>query len=215
MEITKFEHACLVIQVESRRLVIDPGTFANTLGDIDDVNVIVITHEHADHWTPERLSRLKQTNPRARIFGPEGLVLAAKDFPIEVVKNGDSIDVEPFTLKFFGSQHAIIHESMPTVDNVGVLVNDEIYFPGDAFTTPTGVSVGTLAVPSGGPWLKVGDVMDFVAEVAPRCCFPVHEMLLSDVGKSYVNNQLNLIMERLGGDFIALQPGDSYSIEPS
>lgn len=211
MKITKFEHACLVVEVEGQRLVIDPGAFVTALSSVKDLVAIVITHEHADHWTREHLTTLTQASPEVRLFGPEGLSLAAKDFPIEVVKHGDHIEVGSFSLKFFGGKHAVIHESMPVVDNVGVLVNDELYFPGDAFTVPDDIEVGTLAVPTSGPWLKVGEVMDFVAAVAPRRCFAVHEMLSSSAGKAYVNNQLVQSMKKLGGDFTQLESGGSFT----
>lgn len=209
MKITKFEHACLVVEVEDQRLVIDPGAFVASLGNVEDLVAIVITHEHADHWTREHLAALTQAHPEAQVFGPQGFSLAAEEFAVTSVKHGDHIEAGPFSLRFFGSKHAVIHESMPIVDNVGVLVNDELYFPGDAFTVPDDMKVGTLAVPTSGPWLKVGEVIDFVAAVAPRRCFAVHEMLLSDVGKSYLKNQLVQSMELLGGDVIQLEPGES------
>ena len=103
-----------------------------------------------------------------RIFGPAGVAAAAGELPVTVVKAGDEIKVGPFTLRFFGEKHAVIHESIPVVDNVGVLVNGSVYYGGDSYTVPEGVEVDVLAAPAGAPWLKIGDVMDYVLAVKPR-----------------------------------------------
>ena len=37
----------------------------------------------------------------------------------------------------------MIHETLPVADNVGVMVNDELYYGGDSYTVP-GKPVGTV-----------------------------------------------------------------------
>ncbi|MEO6941508.1 MAG: MBL fold metallo-hydrolase, partial [Terrimesophilobacter sp.] len=161
MKVTKQEHSCLIVESTGKQLIVDPGSFTTLLVGMSDVVAIVITHEHADHWTNDQLKCILERNPVARIFGPAGVASAASEFTVEVVKDGDSIAVEPFALRFFGEQHAVIHSSIPVVDNVGVLINNELYYAGDSYTIPDGVDVGMLAVPAGAPWLKIGDVMDY------------------------------------------------------
>ena len=211
MKLTKFEHSCLIIEVSGSRLIIDPGVFTMPLGDIGDVVAVVITHEHGDHWTPDQLQRIIERNPDATIYGPAGVVAAAKDFTVVQVADGDVIEIEPFNLKFFGEKHAVIHESVPVIDNVGVLVNDELYYPGDSLTVP-GVTVGTLAAPAGAPWLKVGEAMDFVLAVKPRRALPVHEMVLSVAGKGMTNDRLSWATTQGGGEFFVLEPGEELDL---
>lgn len=212
MRLTKLEHACLVLENAGKTLIVDPGSFTTPLVGTNDVVAIVITHEHADHWTEDQLNRILERNPDARIFGPAGVAAAAPGFAITTAADGDTIDVEPFTLRFFGHKHAVIHSSIPVVDNVGVQINDVLYYAGDSFTVPEGVTVDTLAVPSGAPWLKIGEVMDFVAAVKPRRSFPTHEMLLSVSGKSLSNSRIQGATEDGGGEFFALEPGDTLDL---
>jgi hypothetical protein len=84
-------------------------------------------------------------------------------------------------------------------------VNDELFHPGDAFTVPP-VPVPTLAVPSGAPWLKISEVMDYVAEVKPARAFPVHEMGYSVTGKSMAYGRIQSVVEQGGGEFFPLEP---------
>ncbi|MEO7348605.1 MAG: MBL fold metallo-hydrolase [Terrimesophilobacter sp.] len=212
MKVTKQEHSCLIVESAGKNLIIDPGSFTTLLVGMSDVVAIVVTHEHADHWTSEQLERILERNPDARIFGPPGVVAAASEYTIEPVVDGDAIEVGPFALRFFGSEHAVIHTSIPIVDNVGVLVNDELYYAGDSYTLPEGIAVGTLAVPAGAPWLKIGEVIDYVAAIAPRRSFAVHEMVLSAAGKAMSNARIKAATELGGGEFFALDPGETLEL---
>ncbi|MBN9240257.1 MAG: MBL fold metallo-hydrolase [Micrococcales bacterium 70-64] len=211
MKLTKFEHSCLVVEKAGSRLVIDPGSFTLPLADLDGVVAIVITHEHADHWTPEHLERILDRNPDARILGPAGVAAAAKDFTVETVAGGDTVEVEPFSLRFFGEKHAVIHSSIPVVDNVGVMVDEKLYYGGDSYTVPD-VPVEVLAAPIGAPWLKIGEAMDYVLEVKPRRSFPIHEAVLSQIGKTMTQARIEAVTQQGGGEFFVLEPGESLEL---
>jgi L-ascorbate metabolism protein UlaG (beta-lactamase superfamily) len=212
MRITKLEHAALVVEEGGHRLVVDPGGLVNPVLGLRDVDAIVITHEHADHWTPEQLRRILGDNAKAVVLGPEGVAKAAEGFDVQVVHPGDTVQVGGFTLRFFGGRHAVIHESIPVVDNVGVLVNDRLYYPGDSFTVPDGVEVDTLAAPAGAPWLKISEAMDFVTAVKPKRAFPTHYGVLSAAGKQLSDARLKDVTEAGGGEYHALDPEDVLDI---
>ncbi len=211
MRITKHEHACLLVSVGDENLVIDPGNFLSVT-DFHDVTAVVVTHEHADHWTPDTLERLREDNPDVPIYGPAGVAAAAEGFDVTVVAAGDEVEVGGFRLRFFGGVHAEIHSSIPLIDNLGVLVNDELYYPGDSYTVPEGVEVGTLAAPVGAPWLKIGEAMDFVLAVAPKRAFPTHDMTLSTAGKGMGATRLGWAAEQGGGELTVLQPGETLDV---
>ncbi|MBG6056276.1 L-ascorbate metabolism protein UlaG (beta-lactamase superfamily) [Salinibacterium sp. CAN_S4] len=213
MKITKYEHACTVVEKSGSTIIIDPGAFTTPLNDVTGVVAIVVTHEHADHWTPEHLRRILERNPGARILGPGGVAAAVTDddLTVETVKNGDELQVGPFSLKFIGEKHAVIHESIPIVDNVAVLIDDSFYYAGDSLTLPN-VPVDTLAVPIGAPWLKVSEAIDYVLAVAPRRAFPVHEAVLSQIGISINGERLDAATQRGGGEYVQLGVGQSLDL---
>ncbi|MDP3951422.1 MBL fold metallo-hydrolase [Microbacterium sp.] len=212
MRVTKFEHATLRIDLGGDTLVIDPGSFTSPLDDLSGLVGLVITHEHPDHWTPDHLDRILRDAPGTPVFAPAGVAAAATDYEITVVEPGDTVTVGRFTLRFFGGDHAIIHSSLPRVQNVGVLINDELYYPGDSYAVPEGVDVGTLAAPLGAPWLKIGEAMDFVLAVAPRRAFGVHDIPLSVIGRDMHRSRLKWATEQNGGEFFELDPGDSLDL---
>ena len=213
MNVTKFEHSCMVVSKGSDRLVIDPGSFLASLPENSGVVAIVLTHEHADHFSADRVTDLLEMNPDVRIFGPQGAAdaAAASGITVEVVHGGDTIEVDPFTLRFFGEKHNVIHSSIPVIDNVGVLIDGEFFYGGDSYTVPD-VEVELMAAPVGAPWLKIGEAMDYVLAVKPRRAFPVHDMTLSVAGKTMHADRLRWATEQNGDEFTVLEPGESIDL---
>jgi L-ascorbate metabolism protein UlaG (beta-lactamase superfamily) len=209
MEVMKLEHACQVVTEGAARLVIDPGGFTRPV-DATDVVAVVVTHEHPDHVTPEQVARVLAQNPGAVVLGPAGVARALPDVDVDVVTGGDHRTVGPFELTFHGTRHNVIHRSVPVVDNTGVLVNGRLFHPGDAYTVPD-VPVEVLAAPIGAPWLKVAEMMDFVAVVAPTRAYPVHEATLSDVGFDMHVGRLREATAATGS-VVVLAPGESLTI---
>ncbi|BAU31806.1 MBL fold metallo-hydrolase [Microcella alkaliphila] len=211
MKVTKREHACLVVEHAGASLVIDPGSFTTPFL-VENLAAIVVTHEHADHVTPEHLERLLEGRSETPLFAPRGVAEAHPGFSWHVVDGGDVVDAAPFELAFFGGRHAMIHRSIPLVDNVGVMVNETLYYPGDSFTVPDR-AVDTLAVPSSAPWLKIGEVMDYLDSVRPRRSFPTHERVNSEAGQAMANARIRHVTELHGGVFTALEPGDTIDLD--
>lgn len=210
MRITKHEHACLRLEKEGRTLIIDPGSFTLPLDDLHGLEAVVLTHEHPDHWTPQHLERLRSAARDLPVYAPAGVAAAGAE--VTVVAPGDTVTAGPFTLTFHGGRHAVIHESIPVIDNVGVLVDDTFYYPGDSYALPGGADISLLAAPIGAPWLKIGEAMDFVLAVKPRRAFGTHDMTLSRIGLQMHRQRLAWATEQHGGEFVALDPGEPVDL---
>jgi hypothetical protein len=91
------------------------------------------------------------------------------------------------------------------------MINDTLFYPGDNYVTPDR-KVKYLACPASAPWLKIGDVMDYIAEVKPEHCFPTHNIHLSDWGNQLNNGRIKQVVEENGGVFEYLKPGENLTI---
>src|SRR5690349_16080427 len=134
MRITKFGHACVRLEHDAAVVVLDPGGFTEPEA-VDGATAVLITHEHADHYSPENLRRTD-----APVFTIEAVAARIReDAPgvaerVTVVRPGEAIDPGvPTTV--VGERHAVIHPEMPRFDNSGYLleVGDQtVYHPGDS-----------------------------------------------------------------------------------
>src|SRR5262245_8786455 len=153
MKITKYAHACVVIEEGGFKLIIDPGEMAPDYGGQSNVAAVVITHEHFDHFSQSSTKAILAGSPGAKIYSTAEVANKLAASQANIVKAGQSIAAGPFNLEFFGQKHAVIHPDFPVCDNFGVLVNNRIYYGGDNFPLP-GKPVELLLVPVSGPWLK-------------------------------------------------------------
>jgi L-ascorbate metabolism protein UlaG (beta-lactamase superfamily) len=211
MKITKHGHACLELEFESKTVIIDPGSYTEELTNLGNVVAVVVTHKHDDHCDEAKIAQIKKDNPTVQIFGTSEVATRLSGLDVTTVYHGDYYEVGSFKLEFFGDMHQIIHESIPLVQNTAVLVNGDLYYAGDSYTKPD-VKVKALACPTSAPWLKIGDVMDYIREIKPATCFPTHNALLSQVGHDLNNSRVKQITEELGGKFVYLEIGQSLEL---
>jgi L-ascorbate metabolism protein UlaG (beta-lactamase superfamily) len=182
MQITHFGHACVLLDFGDRnRVLIDPGSYSTGFETVRDLAAVLVTHEHPDHLDLDRLPRLLRDNPRARLIVDPGsaqrLAQAGIDhhtaIPGQTLDHGTPIEV-------LGGDHAVIHPDLPAVANNGYLFQDLVLHPGDAFDAPSG-DVKLLLLPTGGPWMKPSDGIDFMRALEPELVVPIHQAGLAPV----------------------------------
>lgn len=208
MKLTKYEHACLALEEQGKKLVIDPGEYTLEFGDLTDIVAAVVTHVHGDHFSRKNLQTIIDNNPNVRIFSTAQTAEAWPGQPIQAVKAGDEHSVGPFTVRFYGGLHKQVHPAWQPDQNVGVLVNDRFYYPGDSLTVPDR-DIELAAVPVGSSWLSTGEAIDFVAKVNPYGFIRTHERLLSRMGVEKTDEWLQKASERFGPIYYPLDPGES------
>ena len=208
MKIRKHEHAFLEITKNEKTILIDPGVYSKELPELGKVEALVLTHIHDDHSYLPHIQKIKAQNPGIKIFGPAEVAAKLEGIEVTTCYHGDSYEVSGFRLDFFGDLHKEIHRSIPLIQNLGVMVDELLYYPGDSYTIPE-TQVELLACPSAAPWMKIGDLMDFLEAVRPRRTFPTHNAILSDFGHSLQNDRIQQVVEQHGGVFEYLKPGMS------
>jgi L-ascorbate metabolism protein UlaG (beta-lactamase superfamily) len=185
VQLIKHEHACVLAKKDGTSIVIDPGTFSLTAGVIiADADVILVTHEHADHVNEAAINAALADRADLIVYAPEALrgLFAAHPGQFTAVAAGDELELGTFSVTVHGSEHAVIHPSIPTCANVGFLLDGAVYHPGDAYYVPQ-ASVTTLLLPTSGPWMKFGEAIDYVRAVQPQLAVQIHEVLLSEIGQ--------------------------------
>lgn len=186
MKLTKHVHACVTLEKEDTRLVIDPGTFTPDAAEhLDRAHAVLITHEHFDHFDEEAVAVALDARPGLRVFGPASVAaaLGARGGRVRAVAAGDSFSVGSFSVTVHGGLHAPIHADIPCPENVGYLLDDgAVYHPGDAYYAPE-APVRTLLLPTSGPWTKLGEAADWIRTVRPERIIQIHELMLSEIGQ--------------------------------
>lgn len=210
MKITKYGHCALLIEHDNTRILTDPGIFSDeSFLKIENIDAVLITHEHQDHLHIDSLKKILEKNPDVEIFSNHsvGKLLREQGIAFVPVCDKEAISKKGITIEGCGKNHAKIYENFGLVENTGFIINDLVYFPGDSFYVHE-KKVPILLVPISGPWMKMSDAIDFVLAMSPIFVIPVHDALLSDTGfnlhekliKNFTNENIKFIPLRNVGD---------------
>lgn len=157
----------------------DPGAWTTAQNKIKGVDIILITHEHADHFHIESIKKVLANNPQAKIITNSRVsdLLAENNIPAELIEHEQAKTINELTIAGFGTEHATIYPTIPNIMNTGYMIQNHFFYPGDAFTHP-GVPIEILAMPMIGPWMKLAEAIDWVKALKPKVCIPVHDGML-------------------------------------
>lgn len=181
MRVTRFGHSALLVESANDRVLIDPGAFSHSdVFDLEGLDAIVVTHQHADHLDRDRVQGLIERNPSALWLSDPETAEQVEVFSPHT--DGDVAVVGGVTITGVGTTHAEILPVIPRVTNTGVLIasagEPTLFHPGDSYASaPPDVDV--LAAPLSAPWAKVSETVDFVRRVNPRTVFPIHDAGIS------------------------------------
>lgn len=241
-------HSTVLIEVAGLRVLTDPF-LRSRLGplvrhgpsprtdDLGDVDVIVVSHGHADHFDPASLGAL---GGRPIVVVPRGLgSRARRAVPGEVleVTAGERIDLGRLAITAIPARHWITPGS-PRAQPLGYLLDagTRLYFAGDTGRFPAmhrlagAVDVALLPVWTWGPHLGPGHLgprsaAEVLAELRPTIAVPIHwgtlyprqlhrvwRGPLEEPGDRFAAHAARLAPDV---DVRVLRPGDRVAIESS
>ncbi|MFD0820731.1 MBL fold metallo-hydrolase [Micromonospora zhanjiangensis] len=197
MRITKYTHSCVRVEAGGRVLVVDPGTWSEPAA-LSGAVAVLVAHEHADHVDVLRLAGLG-----VPVHAPAGADLPG--LAVTEVSAGQEFTAAGFRVRATGGRHATIYAGQPDCANLGYLVEEAVYHPGDSLHVP-GQPVETLLVPAQASWLKLAEAIDFVRAVDPVRVFAIHDAQVNHRGLASVNGWF---AEEIGDRYRYLAPGEA------
>jgi len=206
MQITKIGHCCLVVKEQGLTIVTDPGAWSTEQNSLQGIDVILITHEHQDHFHIDSVKQILAHNPEAKIVTNTsvGKLLDMEGIGYEVLDHEQRIEIKGVPIEAFGQVHALIYSEVNQVQNTGFFIAKRLFYPGDAFSNP-GKQVEILALPVCGPWMHIAEALDYALELKPKVVFPVHDGMLKIYGPFHklpevvlTQNSMQFIVPELG-----------------
>jgi L-ascorbate metabolism protein UlaG (beta-lactamase superfamily) len=205
VKLTKYTHACVRLEKDGKVLLVDPGTFAEDEA-FETADAILITHEHPDHMDADRLQSLD-----APIYTNAGVAaqLGSLAERVQVVEGGQAFEAAGYAIRAYGKDHAVILPELGVpCQNIGFLIEDAVYHPGDSFTQPDR-EVYTNLVPISGPWFSLPPAVEYARAIKAEQTIGIHDALLSPIGLGMMKRWLT---EQGGHPYLGLTPGESTEL---
>ncbi|MDB5170105.1 MAG: hypothetical protein JWN82_501 [Candidatus Saccharibacteria bacterium] len=211
MKITKFVHACLLVEMPApvnRTVLFDPGAMSeaalniDTLAHLDD---LVITHIHPDHYNPELIKKLVSKFPEVRITAPAEVVEQLSQEGIT------ASDESPQGMTLFDSPHENVEPLFPHPEQIGVHYLETLTHPGDSHSFTETKDI--LALPVAGPWASTIVGLNLAIKLKPRYVLPIHDWHWSDQAREQMYELLGQAFDKEGITFMPLKTGEPIVID--
>jgi len=210
MKLTKYGHACLLIENDAgQRLLIDPGSFTELPPDLSNIEAIVVTEEHLDHFNAQNLEAVATVNPDLQILTTQAVCgeLSATALTYRAVMQSITLEAGGFKLQLTPTDHAPIYKVSPC-QSIAVQVDDFLYYPSDTYL-PTRNTVEVLALPTSGPWHKVSEAIDLANQVSSPKIVATHNGLYNNTGNTVTNSFINNNLTDKTRQYIYLKDSES------
>jgi L-ascorbate metabolism protein UlaG (beta-lactamase superfamily) len=182
LTITFLGHATLMLEYQGKIIHVDPAVKKVDYGMLPKADLILITHEHGDHYDVSAIEQLKKqdtqiiVNQAVKDKGSDGQVMA----------NGDSIEILDLLIKAVPAYN-IVHKREngelyhPKGRDNGYIItfaNHQLYIAGDTENTPEvkalkGIDIAFL--PMNLPYTMSPEmVADAVRSFKPTVLYPYH-----------------------------------------
>jgi len=184
MKITKYAQSCVLIEIDAKRILIDPGKYCYDRKfkpeDWKDIDILLLSHGHHDHCMPEAVEIIYNNN-KPLIIGSKwvGKKLADKKIPLEVFETGQKKEIEGISITAIRAQHGE-HPEMKTSPghSIGFLIEGEksLYHCSDTLYMKNKPYADVVLVPISDNWVTMGseEAAIFVNEIKPKLAIPIH-----------------------------------------
>lgn len=174
MKVTKYPQSCLLLEKDGKRIVIDPGSFFAAkygIGDLGQVEAVLYTHQHADHFDPE-IS--KQFQAQGVVLYGNYSVVALIGAGATQIEHGQEFELAGFKVRAHSLPHCLLPDGSEGPPNTGYIIDEFFFHPGDGIETAEKVIIETLALPIAGPSISFYHAAKFADSLGTKKVIPMH-----------------------------------------
>ncbi|MEK7554464.1 MAG: MBL fold metallo-hydrolase [Patescibacteria group bacterium] len=217
MIIKKFLHSCIYLESGSSSLIIDPGEFSFiekmiVPEDLPAADAVLISHEHSDHYFPAALRAL-DAKRKIRIITHQcitSLLEEVKMMSSEVLLADSKIQIGSFSITGIKAPHGSL--PIPAPENIGFLINNKIFHPGDSLDFTLAEHLDVFFLPIAAPWLTTTKAIETALRIKPKVVIPIHDAIIKDFMLTRIYGMAERTLKSAGIAFKSLGLGETFEI---
>ncbi len=207
MKITKYIHACLLVETDDRVALFDPGSMSysafplNSLNQLDD---ILITHIHQDHIHMPFIKDLVAKFPNVRITSTPQVVELLKGEGIKAQTN------PPEGVEFFEAPHESVEPLFPAPEEIGIHYLDKLTNPGDSHSFKESKDI--LALPITAPWGSSIRALNLALELKPKFVIPIHDWHWNEEARHQMYDGYAAVLAKANIKLFKMETGQAIEV---
>ena len=210
MKLTKFIHACVLVEDDKYSALFDPGEFSFDSFPLDSLlklDYVLITHEHPDHFSERFIKAIYSKFPDVQFFSTGEVVKKLQALGINKV----SIDSDEIV-----SLSPLEHASMaplsplPMCQNVAIHFNNKVSHPGDSHHLTESRDI--LLMPLAGPWGAAIEGIRMAMKLKPKVVVPIHDWMWNNTWRQNMYDRLETFFQKEGVLFLKTTDGQTYEV---
>jgi L-ascorbate metabolism protein UlaG (beta-lactamase superfamily) len=208
MQITKYEQSCLLVVTDERVALFDPGVMSTNsipLDQISQIDDIIITHSHSDHFDLEFIKLVVKKFPGVVITAPTEVVAALAQ------ENISATDQPSAAIEFFDAPHEDVSPMYPQPEEIGVHYLDVLTHPGDSHSFNETKAI--LALPITAPWGSTIKALNLTFGLKPQYVIPIHDWHWREEARKGTYEAFESALKEQGITFLKPETGKPLTID--
>jgi L-ascorbate metabolism protein UlaG (beta-lactamase superfamily) len=186
MRITKYNQACLLIETNSTRILIDPGNIGLNEKVVNNewmnIDVILITHRHFDHCNDDAVNTIIRRD-NSLLYTTNEVNSTHHLLKCNIVKEKDRFFINNIKVEVTKAIHGFLtpmkYNGDEIFENVGYIIDDgkvRLYITSDTINFNNDYKCDVLCMPFNGNGLTMGiiDGTSFAKDINPKLLLPIH-----------------------------------------
>ena len=171
MKLTRYFQSCLLVEEGSARVLLDPSGYdAENYDKFGKLDVVIFTHEHADHFDPDFAEKFAAAG--VKVYANVSTAKQMKSKPT-IVTDGMEFEANGLKIQDRELPHCLMVSGDPGPQNTGYLLAGRLFHPGDGKEL-AGLSAEIVALPISGPDISLKDAYDFLKQLGGKTAVPIH-----------------------------------------
>jgi L-ascorbate metabolism protein UlaG (beta-lactamase superfamily) len=208
MKITKYLHACLLVEEANQTFLFDPGNFtylnkALAIDNLKQLDYILLTHEHDDHCYLPFIKELVAKFPKVQIITNQSVKQKLETEHIAA----QTTPIDPIT--FENAPHERLWDKEPP-ENTAITILNKLTHVGDSLQFTKTAEI--LALPLNAPWGSTTACVNKALELKPQYIIPIHDYLWRDEVRQMMYKRLTEFFAAKSISFKGLEAGEIITL---
>ena len=209
MKISKHIHSCLLVEDESKTILIDPGNYTFEekgldIGKLEKLDFLLITHEHPDHMHMPLIKEILEKFPQAQIISNNSVKKILEERGINATEN-----VEHSMFNILKAPHELLLGGR-TAENTLFNISQKLTHPGDSLKFDKTCEI--LALPIQAPWGSFVASVEKAALLKPKIVIPIHDWHWKAAARRRMSDMASQYLSEKDIDFRGLETGEEISL---